>query len=233
MIRKVTGIHNFILFYLKKAWQFCCLLFLFSCQQKVNTLLIENSNHHEKYRIIKSLACIDSAKQFIRDGDVVTRTGIDFTSQALKQFCQKDDTYSHCGIVLKENDSFFVYHAIGGETNPKQTLQREWLPRFCDGASNEGVGIFRFNLDAAKLKREKKFVAEKYVAGTLFDMRFDLNTDDKMYCSEFVAKALMYAYQNKNMFDTTHIQQRAYFTVDNIFMNKNCREVHRFKYSPN
>lgn len=233
MIKRVTGIHNFILFPLKKAMQFCCLLFLFSCQQKVNASLIDNAGNADNARIIQSLACIDSLQHLVQDGDVITRTGIDFTSQALKQFCQKDDTYSHCGIVLKENDSFFVYHAIGGEINPKQTLQREWLPWFCDGASNEGVGIFRFKLDSMKLYREKKFITEKYAAGILFDMAFDLKSDDKMYCTEFVAKTLMYAYQNNHLFDTTKVQHLSYFAVDNIFLNKNCSEIHRFKYSSN
>ncbi|MEO7209533.1 MAG: YiiX/YebB-like N1pC/P60 family cysteine hydrolase [Chitinophagaceae bacterium] len=233
MIKSVTGIHNFIVLYFKKAGQFCCLLFLFSCQHSVNTSMIDKAVNGEKERVIRSLICIDSALHLIKDGDVITRTGMDYTSQALKQFCKKDDTYSHCGIILKENDSFFVYHAIGGEINPKQTLQREWLPWFCDGTSNEGIGIFRFNLNSVKLKREKKFIAEKYAAGILFDMDFNLKSDDKMYCSEFVAKTLMYAYQNNHLFDTTHIQQLDYFAVDNIYLNKNCREIHRFKYSSN
>ncbi|MEO8116599.1 MAG: hypothetical protein ABI653_03050 [Bacteroidota bacterium] len=233
MIKRVTGIRNFFLLNFKKAGQFCCLLFLFSCQQKVNASLIDNTGNSDNSRIMRSIVCIDSMEQLVQDGDVITRTGIDFTSQALKQFCKKDDTYSHCGIVQKENDSFFVYHAIGGEINPKQTLQREWLPWFCDGASNEGIGIFRFSLDTSAFIREKKFINEKYASGILFDMAFDLKSDDKMYCSEFVAKTLMYAYQNNHLFDTTHIQQLDYFAVDNIFLNKNCREIHRFKYSSN
>lgn len=233
MIKRVTGIPEFILFYFKKAGQFCCLLFLFSCQQKVNASYIVLPGNTDNTRIKKSLACIDSLQHIVADGDVITRTGIDFTSQALKQFCKQDDTYSHCGIILKENDSFFVYHAIGGELNPKQTLQREWLPWFCDGASNEGIGIFRFNMDSITLEKEKKFIAEKFATGILFDMNFDLKSDDKMYCSEFVAKTLMHAFQNNQLFDTTHIQGLDYFAVDNIFLNKNCREIHRFKYSGN
>lgn len=233
MIKKATGIHNSILFFIKKSRLYCCLFLLYSCQQHLNASLLNNAENAAHARIIQSRSCIDSLKFFIHDGDVITRTGIDFTSQALRQFCRKDDTYSHCGIVLREHDSFFVYHAIGGEINPKQTLQREWLPAFCDGASNDGIGIFRFNMDSIKLTREKKFIQEKYSEGTLFDMRFDLRTDEKMYCSEFVAKTLMYAYQHTINFDTTFIQQQPYFTVDNIFLNKNCQEIHRFKFVAN
>lgn len=230
MIKKATGIRNTFFLCLKINGLLCCLFLLYSCQQQVNDSFTKNAENAKKARVIKSKACIDSLKYFIQDGDVITRTGIDFTSQSLKQFCRKDNTYSHCGIVLKERDSFFVYHAIGGEINPKETLQREWLPRFCDGESNEGIGIFRFNLDSLELTREKKFMKEKYSAGILFDMEFDLHTDEKMYCSEFVAKTLMFAYQNKIRFDTTFIQQQPYFTVDNIFLNKNCKEIHRFKF---
>ena len=233
MIKKATGIRNNILLFSKIRGLLSCLFLFYSCQQQVNASFIKNAENVTKTRILKSEACIDSLKYFIQDGDVITRTGTDFTSQALRQFCRKDDTYSHCGIVSKESDSFFVYHAIGGEINPKETLQREWLPRFCDGESNEGIGIFRFKMDSIKLMREKKFIQEKYSEGIRFDMEFDLRTDEKMYCSEFVAKTLMYAYQNKIRFDSTFIQQKPYFTVDNIFLNKLCREIHRFKYVAN
>lgn len=204
--------------------------FLFSCKENLDPVFNHVTDQKLQLTIQKSRACIDSAQHILHDGDIVLRTGNDFTSQALKQFNRQDDTYSHCGIVWKENDSFFVYHAIGGETNPKQKLQREWFPYFCDGAANAGFGIFRFSLDSSSLQRAKKFVIEKFNNGALFDLQFDLKTDDSLYCSEFVVKAMQYALQNPHLMDTTFAGGKAYFSVDNIFLNKKGEMIHQYTF---
>ena len=51
--------------------------------------------------------------------------GIDDVSRAARSMNRKDTSYSHCGIVFIENDSVFVYHALGGSYNPSQKLLRE------------------------------------------------------------------------------------------------------------
>jgi len=231
MTKRVKGIPDTTGLLCMTSILFACLFIMVSCKQKAKSSSMDELANTDLLRITKSHLCIDTIQQLIQSGDLIMRTGIDFTSQALKQFCQTDPTYSHCGIVLKENDSFFVYHAIGGETNPNQTLQREWLPVFCDGNSCNAVGIFRFIMDSTTLSREKEFIKKKYADHLLFDMSFDLKTDNKMYCSEFVAKTLIYAFQNNQLLDTTFVQQYAYFAPDNIFKNKNCTEIHRFNYS--
>lgn len=203
---------------------------LISCQGNKKPKEIITADFLLRQAIQKSLACVDSAITILQDGDIILRTGNDVTSQVLKQFNRQDDSYSHCGIVFKEADSFFVYHAIGGETNPQQTLQREWLPRFCDGAANRGFGIYRFSLDSTSLQREKQYVKEKFTAGTLFDLQFNLQTDDSLYCSEFVVKALQYACQKHQLFDTTFAAGKAYFAVDNIFLNTGGHMIHRYTF---
>ena len=71
-----------------------------------------------------SLAAIRS---ILKSGDLITRTGNDFTSETFRKMNQHDQTYSHCGIVSIEGDSAFVYHSLGGEWNPDQKIRRDLL----------------------------------------------------------------------------------------------------------
>jgi len=58
-------------------------------------------------------------------------------------------------------------------------------------------------------------------------MRFDLSSNDKMYCSEFVYKAVEQATENKIKLSTTTYKQIQFIAVDNLFINPECREIQR------
>ena len=108
-----------------------------------------------------------------------------------------------CGIFVKrikpihtaespaiEHDSLFVYHSIGGEWNPDQKLRRDPFELFCNPFENRGFGIFRYNLSPIENTHLINIVQEFYARGIMFDMQFDLASDDRMYCTEFVYKAV-------------------------------------------
>ncbi len=212
----------------KKRWLFSCLLFFCT-----GCMLI--SKPPEKpvkvnNRIAQAAIYMDSIRLLAADGDIITRTGNDFTSQSLKQFSQTDPTYSHCGIIRIEGDSLFVYHAVGGEFNPDQQLKKDPLSVFCDATQNEAIGLFRFPLtNEIKIKLDS-LIQDYFSRKIPFDMNFDLATDDKMYCTEFVAKILNRASEQEFVFDTSEVNSKKYIAVDNIFLNKKCREIMRFEY---
>jgi hypothetical protein len=60
---------------------------------------------------------------------------------------------------------------------------------FADPFSNRGIGIFRFDLADSLQKKLVAVVQSSYNKGLMFDMKFDLATDDRMYCAEFVYKS--------------------------------------------
>jgi hypothetical protein len=206
----------------------CALLFLVSCQPAANNQADENIL---KVRIDKADKCIDSAKFLIKDYDIITRTGTDFTSRGLRNLCFTDQSYSHCGIAHYENDTLFIYHAVGGESSPDEALHRDLLEVYASGSDNEGLGIFRFNLPDASVKYRIDSLIKLYYAEKIkFDLQFDLSTDDKMYCAEFVAKVFSRAFKIQNMFATHTIQHKEYLAPDDIYLHKECREVKRFSY---
>lgn len=211
----------------------CCLLLLiFSCTQRpeketsklsIKDSLIEVKKDHEIFSRIATL------KESIVSGDLVLRTGRDFTSDVMRRVSKTDTTYSHCGIASWENDSLFVYHALGGEWNPNEKIRRDAFDFFCNPYENRGIGIYRYAIsDTAKNNLIK--AVKKYAGYVLFDNRFDLVSDDRMYCSEYVYKCLEAATGDTLKIPTSSFNQIKYIAIDNLFINSMAKEVVRVKY---
>jgi len=217
-----------------KRWLQCCLLFfLISCNRDtaVNKLIVTKQDSIAAAAMInRAFIKIDSLKTIIRTGDLVTRTGNDFTSESLRTLNQHDKTYSHCGIASIEHDSVFVYHALGGEFNPDQKIRRDALELFAEPYDNRGIGIFRYRLDSTEIKNLVQVVKKLFNAGVLFDMKFDLATDDRMYCAEFVCKSYTTGTGNKFHFNTSKIKDFAFVGVDDLFLHPLCSEIKRVVY---
>ena len=92
----------------KVRWPFGYLLFFVcSCHNEPQLHLLKWSHEDSAaYKIFVQHAFSEIAgiKNMIHNGDLVTRTGNDFTSESLRSLNQKNKTYSHCGIV---NHAFY------------------------------------------------------------------------------------------------------------------------------
>ncbi len=201
----------------------CLIFFNTSCRQsKVKKELVSNfsksllSNTGFNTGNEKLQNQLVVTKKLIESGDIITRTGNDFSSQSLKTLNRKDKTFSHCGIANMENDSLFIYHAIGGEWNPNQKIKRESFEAFTNPAENNLMGIYRFTFLKETKQHLLKIIQQSYMSDILFDMDFDLKTDDKMYCSEFVYKSISRASGNKIIFNHSFINNFEFVGVDDI-----------------
>jgi hypothetical protein len=137
-----------------KGWLFSCLFFLLtgcgnSSNKNVLVVAKEDSLRQLK-KTERAFIQIHSAKQIITTGDLIVRTGNDFTSESLRNLNQRDKTYSHCGIASIENDSVFVYHALGGDFNPDQKIRKDKFEVFAEPYSNRGIGITATSFYKAK-----------------------------------------------------------------------------------
>ena len=226
---------NIIKFY-KIRWLNCYLIFLItpllflqlSCKNNnpLHPLIVTKEDSlFKKVFIKRAFASIDLLKKSIKAGDIITRTGNDFTSESLRSLNRRDQTYSHCGIAVFENDSLFIYHAIGGEWNPDEKLKKEPYELFAEPYSNRGIGIFRFDLPATSKELMVKVANKHYQKGLPFDMDFDLKTNDRMYCAEFIYKTIMEASGNQLVFNTSRIGQFIFVGVDDIFLQPLCKKV--------
>lgn len=188
------------------------------------------ANNHNRTANPWNWKAVDSGRAMLQTGDLVLRTGADVTSHMLCQMNQQDKTYSHCGIVMIEDGYPFVYHSIGGEDNPDERLRRDSASFFFSPEHNNGFGIARYDMSSANIARLSQLVQQYYKERKKFDMDFDLRTDDKLYCAEFVYKAV-----DRAMLDTTYIRPVTLFgftfvAVDNLFKNGHAKLICQIKY---
>ena len=217
------------------GWLTGCLIFLCAaCKTNSNNYnslaLTKEDSLKEIQKTARAFLNIDIAKKTVATGDLIVRTGNDFTSESLRSLNQRDKTYSHCGIASIENDTLFVYHALGGEFNPDQRICRDRFEVFAAPATNRGIGIYRYGLSAAEIKSLMITVKKLHAMCIMFDMKFNLQSNDRMYCAEFVYKAYVMGTKGKLQFNISHIGQFAFIGVDDLFMQPLCREQKKILY---
>lgn len=117
----------------------------------------------------------------IRNGDLIFQTSLSQQSKAI-QLATKSK-YSHCGIIYKEGDKYYVFEAV---QPVKTTPLDQWIAR---GKNKEFVIKRLKNADeilTAGNIRKMKQVGEKF-RGKSYDLTFEWS-DDKIYCSELIWK---------------------------------------------
>lgn len=152
----------------------------------------------------------------VRDGDLVLRLGNDITSNMLAQLNLADKRFSHIGICFIENGTKMVYHSLGSEYGAHNFLRKDSLAVFFDLADNLSIGYAQWqNRDTAAAQRIRDTLEQWYQKRIPFDMDFDWTSDDKMYCSEMIAKAIMRGDEAIHI-PVTDTLGRQYFAIDNI-----------------
>jgi hypothetical protein len=225
---------NYLKIIFNKRWPLCYLLFCtMAChisKEKANAAIAKNDSLIEQQKAMIAFEKIHEIKHFVKSGDLILRTGKDYTSELMRRLSQHDKTYSHCGIASIENDTLFVYHALGGEWNPDQKLRRDPFELFCNPYENRGFGIYRYSLNNLQKKNIIKLAHQFYKQGVKFDMQFDLATDNRMYCSEFVYKTIEKATKDSVAISTTTLNHVRFVSVDNLFINPYCHEIKRILF---
>ncbi|GAB3425516.1 YiiX/YebB-like N1pC/P60 family cysteine hydrolase [Niabella aquatica] len=173
---------------------------------------------------------IHNLKSLLKNGDVIVRNGTDEISRTARSFNRKDKTYSHCGIIQIENDTVFVYHALGGSYNPSQKLLRQALEAFCDPGAVDKIAVFRYPLDQKEDHMLTAWLHDRYAAGLPFDIFFNFYTDDQMYCSEFVFKALDIAKNGTLLRLLPEDTGPVYVSIDDLYLNGEAKEVGKITF---
>jgi len=189
------------------------------------------------------------AKVLLQDGDLVVRLHADPTSRFIQHFNRTDKNYSHAGMVLMENGHPVIYHIVNDNEIPDEKMRKDPVEKFCDPRKILSFGVFRYNLDSAELKRLKKIIHLWYGKGIRFDPTFNYNTNDKMYCSEMISKALKQATGGRILIGKTHLttteanlfsgytglpssytKKLSIVAIDNLYVNKFCELVEHYHY---
>ena len=194
---------------------------------------------------------IDSLKNTCEPGDLVVRLGDDFISDRIRYLSAKDNSYSHAGIIVMHNNKKMVCHIYPDDFVPgADTVRYDLIDSFLNRRTNLKCALYRYNLSA---NEKINFEAElnKYYSNKVhFDKRYELASDDKLYCSEMIYKALkkvtderivieqsnvpekmqhlISVYFKKYNFSKKIIANRKIISIDNLYLNSHCKLVMKF-----
>lgn len=122
-----------------------------------------------------------NSENIFRDGDIIFQTSQSAQCKAV-QIATKSD-YSHCGIIYKHNNEYYVYEAVQPVT---ATPLNDWIKR---GKKNHYVVKRLKNADQVltpEVLQRMKQVGEGFYNKN-YDLTFEWD-DSKIYCSELVWK---------------------------------------------
>ncbi|MCC7030302.1 MAG: hypothetical protein IT257_08350 [Chitinophagaceae bacterium] len=173
---------------------------------------------------------IDSCKPLLHNGCIVLRRGNDVISEMFSLFNKTDKTFSHCGIAFNENNTWYVYHSIGGEDNPDEKLRKDTYENFVIPLHNKGFGIYSLTTNGSVITQLHHIVDSLYARKVPFDMKFDLESNDRLYCAEMVYKSFQKASGNDSLFSVTLHNGFRFVSTDNIFVNKQAQMLCRVNY---
>jgi hypothetical protein len=194
---------------------------------------------------------IAEGETMLQDGDLVVRNGQEFSSQHIKNFNRTNKNYSHAGMVFFENGHPIVYHILPGDENPGEKLKKDSLHGFCNPRKNFGYAIYRYNIGEKEKAGLHSQFQEWYRQGVKFDSLFSFKSDDRMYCSEMICKALAKVTNKRIVLNTTqltpleaqfysvHLKMKAadmikekVIAIDNLFIHPQCRLIKAFEFGP-
>ena len=166
----------------------------------------------------------------LKSGDLIFRHGRGFISNMLMSFGQREKKYSHAGIVSVENGIVYVYHCIGGEQNISNKLRKERLQVFCSPEDVHAFGIYRSDLSPEQMGTAMKSLSDFYKNELEFDTKFDLLSDDKMYCTEMIYKIFNGVAGEQNYISLSTAGGKNYVACDDLYLNSHFKQVYSFKY---
>ena len=117
----------------------------------------------------------------LKDGDIIFQTSLSSQSKAIQ--LATGSKYSHCGIIFKQGDDFFVIEAI---QPVKSTPLMKWIER-----GENGKFVVKRLKNAEEVLNEKALLKMKDIGNQFTGKDYDINfewSDNKIYCSELIWK---------------------------------------------
>jgi hypothetical protein len=194
-------------------------------------------------------------KDSAQTGDLILRAGDDMLSQQIKYLNQNDQTYSHSGLIMVQKGQKMVCD-IYPYRNDADTIEFQPIDSFANPSRNLSCALYRYNLSGPERDSLISIIEQYRSNNVRFDRLYDLSTDNRLYCSEMIAKAiegatrhriqikpmnipfrmrkLVEAYFKKEGATAGVIADRKYISLDNLYLIPECRLVLKFplKYFP-
>lgn len=154
-----------------------------------------------------------SSNDELKDGDIIFQTSLSNQSKAIQ--LATNSKYSHCGIIYKRGNDFYVFEAI-------QPVTTTPLPKWIARGENGKYVIKRLKngnavLTSSILKKMKEVGNE--FKGKDYDLAFEWS-DDKIYCSELIWKI----YKRATRIEVGKLQKLSDFDLTNSAVKSKMKE---------
>lgn len=149
---------------------------------------------------------------------LIVRLGDGYFSNIFRRVSSEEKRFSHSGIIHRVGERYKVYHIEANELTGKGIVRDELLESFINHSKE--WAIYTINApDSIKVEivRQASIFYESKIP---FDLDFELTSDDKLYCSELVAKSINNAYGEELITPGRHIAGRLFFGLDDIYMHR-------------
>lgn len=155
----------------------------------------------------------------LKEGDVVLRAGKGPISGLLQKMSLHDRSFSHAGILLDSCGKWFVLHMYGGQGTKCSDLRFDPLETFCSSGNSDSNAVFRLT-DSDSLRACIATECRRLMCRPpRFDSRFDLATDDQLYCTELVYKVYRRASRDGISLPLTEFAGERYAACDDLYLN--------------
>ena len=88
----------------------------------------------------------------------------------------------------------------------------------------------RFPLNQGAIDSLKSVVVQMYKEKRKFDMDFDLETDDRLYCAEFAYKAINQAVNDPEYIKPVTVLGYTFVGVDNLFLHREAKLICQLRF---
>jgi len=171
---------------------------------------------------------IAGARASAHRGDIVFKNGGGFWGVLAARFSDNDDGYGHVGIVdLDDDGGLVVIHAGGDPVTRNGRVQKSGLDEFL-GAS-VGAALYRPRLDEAAASRALVYAENAASRNAPFDAAFSLETEDALYCTELVWRALAAALDEDPVPEKSVRSGKIYVAIDDLQESRFLEAVWRFQ----
>lgn len=131
---------------------------------------------------------INIPKNLLQEGDLVFRRGTGVASRIVLAADRKG-TYSHVGILKKEEGEWYVIHAVPGEPDfegEPDKVKMEPVDSFFTSPKAICGAVMRVNVDTLVCRKAAMRAEKFHKANTLFDHQYNLKDSTEMYCTELI-----------------------------------------------
>ena len=158
----------------------------------------------------------------IKNGDLIFQTSLSRQSKAI-QLATKSK-YSHCGLIYKEGNKFYVFEAV---QPVKRTTLDKWIAR-----GQDGKYVIKRLKNADQFLTPEALSKMKQVGNQFNGKNYDLTfewSDDKMYCSELIWKI----YQRATGIEIGKLEKLSDFDLTNEAVKQKVKERYGDKIPTN